>query len=593
MKRMWQNWLAVVALMTLTGTTMAQTGFNQPAEIGSYQSILARAGYDSGVGILGGGAVAQPGVPVQVQQQGAAMYGGSMQGGAMGSGTRGGIVQQGVTVQQGSGTRGGIVEQGGIVQHGGAVMQQGSGTRGGAMIQQGSDFGAMVQGGSGSAVGEVITDGSVMNNSGIGLGGTPEGALPNGPMGVGSGAFGTGAIGSGAIGGSVFSGDFVGGSVMAAPAYSSGPVYSSAPSYSSGPVYSSAPVYSAPQQYVSSPVYQQSVVAPVYTAGRQRARSNYTFGLTGLFFQRDYEDNRLLARNPSGGTLSTNDADDGSFDGYGVNFGSRNAGGGGFEVAYWAFNPGRSIGVLQGMNVATTIQGLDQLLHVSSGRDLLDIYSNTVTQTIVRETDINNLEFNLLRNGGTFSGRKNRTGFYELLGGFRWFQFDESLQYTASIDNGQFPLVPSDFFYNLRTQNTLLGFQLGARNEYCLGSKLRFFSGVKGGIFNNNIRTNQNITDLDGEIAQVNSGAAAGRPFSYDNEKNDLAFLGELDLGFLYHFSSRTRLRVGYRALGVSGVALAADQLPFQYNDPNELLQANSNGSLILGGGYYGLEFCF
>ena len=116
---------------------------------------------------------------------------------------------------------------------------------------------------------------------------------------------------------------------------------------------------------------------------------------------------------------------------------------------------------------------------------------------------------------------------------------------------------------------------------------------MKGGIFNNHIETVQNITDLDGEIAQVNAGTAAGRPFSYNDEKNDVAFLGELDFGVLYNLSSRARLRLGVKVLGVSGVALAADQLPFDYSDPDELSRANSNGSLLLGGGYYGLEFCF
>jgi len=395
-----------------------------------------------------------------------------------------------------------------------------------------------------------------------------------------------GNVGSGVVGGSMATGQ-----VMALPS-TTGPmagsaVITSAPVLTSQvdmgstfvserPLYgnsviSAAPSYSAPMTY-SSPVYQQSVVAPIFAAGRRRARANYTVGVVGMFFQRDYEDNRNLAFNSAGETLFSNDANHGSMGGLGVNIGSRRANGSGFEVGYWALNPGRAVGVLQGANVSTVIQDLDQLTHVSSGRDLYDIYANTVTQTIVRG---------------------NRRGFYELLGGFRWLQFDESLQYTASIDTGVYPVTPSDFFYNLEAQNRLLGFQLGARNEYCLGSKLRFFTGVKGGIFNNNIRTVQNLTDINGEIAQVNSGAAAGRPFSYEDEKNDVAFLGELDFGILYNLTNRSRIRLGYRAMGVSGVALAADQMPFLYNDPDELSRANSNGNLLLGGGYYGIEFCF
>ena len=594
MKRMWQNWLTLVALVTMVGSANAQTNWNQPSAIGSYQSILSRAGYGNALGSAPlQGATFDPGALAQgsASRSGSFAPGGAVQGGngfIQGGAVQGGAVQggngfiQGGTVQGGSGFVQGGAVQGGIIQGG---PTQGSASRGGIIqgdISQGSATrGGIIQGevsqGSGSRDAGII-QGSIPTISAPPAVGIP--AAPGQSV-VGSvGSFDTGSnfVGSGvATSAPIYNGVVSG--VVAQPAYSA-PVYSS-------PVYS-APVYSAP-------VYQSAVYsAPVaVNTGRSRPRRNYTFGITGLNFQRDYEDNRFLARNPSGDTLFTNDADEQNFDGYGLNFASRNQRGGGFEVAYWALNPGRAAATLTGFNVATNIRGFDRLTHVSSGRDLLDIYSNTISQTITRETDINNLEFNFLRNGGTFHTKRKRTGFYELLAGFRWFQFDESLQYSASIDTNQFPLVPPDFFYNLEARNTLLGFQLGARNELCLSPKLRLFSGFKGGLFNNNINTLQNLTDGNGEIAQVNSGLAAGRPFSYEDEKNDLAFLGEIDLGILYHLSNRARIRLGFRALGVSGVALAADQIPFDFSDPDELLRANSNGSLILGGGYYGIEFCF
>lgn len=557
MKRMWQKMLVMIALATLAGSANAQDSFTQPSAIGSYQSILSRAGYGDTM-VQAAQQVMQP----MQAAQGGAMYG--MQN-----------VQDAVSgaISGGSGTRGAIP---------GATIS--------APPAAAPAIGSAV-------VGTPMTGGQVMASPmPMPMTAAPMTAAPMGavqmtaPMGSVPMATSAPMMSAPVMGGAVSSGascttcntasslygGLLGGSV-GIPSYS-------APAYSAPAI--AAPVYTAP-------VYQ-SVVAPVAVAGGggRRTRSNYSVGLYGLFFQRDYEDRTLLASNTAGDKLYTTDADEQNFDGFGVDFASRNSRGGGFEVSYWALNPGRVSSVLTGGNVSTVIQNLDQLTHVSSGRDLYDVYANTVSQTIIRDTDINNLEFNLLRNGGTYC-RKNRRGFYEMFGGFRWFEFSESLQYQASIDNNQFPLVPSDFFYNLQARNRLLGFQLGARNEVCLGSKLRFFTGVRGGIFNNNIRTVQNITDLNGEIAQVNSGSAAGRPFSYTDEKNDVAFLGQLDLGFLYHLSCRTRIRVGYRALGVSGVALAAHQLPFRYNEPEALLRANSNGSLLLNGGYYGLEFCF
>lgn len=565
MKRMWQNWLAIVTLMTLAGSTQAQSGWNQPSEIGSYQSIMSRAGYGNGMGVLNQGL--QPGVPMQgsaINGGGMVQNGGMVPNGAMaygGGSMQGGAAMQSAPMTAAPTSTGPIVSGGtmsGGAMSGSSVM--GSSVMGGSMMGGSAANGGVAYGSPmGEAVAAPVTSGQIMS-----LPSTPA------PM-VG----GTSAM-------SATSGyGFAGGTVVDGGTCSPGGNCGSAPVFASAPIYSAAPM-----------VYQPAV-APVIAAGNQRVRSNYTVGLTGLFFQRDYEDNRFLGSNPSGDTLFTNDADEQTFDGYGVNLGSRNCNGSGFEVGYWALNPGRAVATLTGANVATNIQGFDQLLHVPSGRDLYDIYSNTVVQTVVRDTDINNLEFNLLRNGGNFCTRKNRRGFYELLGGFRWFEFDESLQYTASIDTGVYPVTPSDFFYNLSARNRLLGFQLGSRNELCISPKLRLFSGVKGGIFNNNIRTVHNLTDINGEIAQVNAGPAAGRPMSYNDEKNDVAFLGELDFGVLYQLSCRSRLRFGYRVLGVSGVALAADQMAYNYADPGELSRANSNGSLLLGGGYYGIEFCF
>ena len=46
MKRFWHTCLAMIATATMTaGVANAQNNWNAPSEIGSYQSILSRAGY--------------------------------------------------------------------------------------------------------------------------------------------------------------------------------------------------------------------------------------------------------------------------------------------------------------------------------------------------------------------------------------------------------------------------------------------------------------------------------------------------------------------------------------------------------------------
>ena len=534
MKRMWRTLLTTLALAAITGTADAQDAFSQPAAIGSYQSILARAGYGDAAGSATR-AMAQPGGFGTIVQDAASTG-----------------MQQGMHQLQGSFGNNAPPQP--------TMMSQpisGSSTR------------------SMPATSQIIT-----------------GPMASSPM-VGSSQMSSPVMSSPMMSQPMMS------QPMSSPTMTSGIVGGSSCSTcdSGSSVYGGAvsmPAYSAPINYAAptyaAPVYQPVIAQAVAPA---RPRANYSGGIYGLNFTRDYEDDVLLARNTAGDKLFTTDADEQNFDGYGVSFASRRSNGRGYAVEYWALNPGSAAVSLTGGNVATELRGLDNLVHTSSGRDLEDVYSNTLTQTIVRDTDINNIEFNMLQNAGTFCTKRQRKGFYELLGGFRYFDFEESLQYQAFIDNAAFPLVPDSFFHNISARNRLYGLQLGARNELCLGSKLRLFSGVKGGLFNNYAQTRQSITDANGELAVVNSGPGTGRNFEYGDDKDDLAFLGELDFGVLYQLSCRSRIRVGYRVLGVSGVALAADQITNRFDDPERLSSANTNGSLILGGGYYGLEFCF
>ena len=45
MKRFWHSWMAVVATVAMISPAVAQNDLGQLSEIGSYQSILSRAGY--------------------------------------------------------------------------------------------------------------------------------------------------------------------------------------------------------------------------------------------------------------------------------------------------------------------------------------------------------------------------------------------------------------------------------------------------------------------------------------------------------------------------------------------------------------------
>ena len=70
MKRFWHTWLMMLAVATMVSTASAQSGSRSAPAIGSYQSILSRAGYGDAAPSVG---FTQP---VQTIQSGGCASGG-------------------------------------------------------------------------------------------------------------------------------------------------------------------------------------------------------------------------------------------------------------------------------------------------------------------------------------------------------------------------------------------------------------------------------------------------------------------------------------------------------------------------------------
>ena len=525
MKRFWHTWLMMVAVATMVSTASAQSGSRSASEIGSYQSILSRAGYGD---VNPGAGYAQPGPA----------YG--CAAGGCGGGAQ--VAQPTFAQPQGSfGYQGGAP----VDTFNAPVQQQF------APVQQ--QF-APVQQQFAPAQQQIA----------------PLQSYQTAPLPV--------AAGPVDFGGGVSYGNVVsdGGAAYSAPAYSA-PVYN-APAYS-------APAYSAPAIY--SPGSAIGGVGAIAGRARRGGGSNLVASVSALAFARDYEDRRLIARNPAGQLLFTNDADNDAIGGVEFALANRKQNGNGWEARYFGLFPDNASATLTGAQVsAVGLRGFDRLGF--NGQPLDQFFANGTSQTVSRDTDINSLEFNLLRNGGRFSTRRGRQGNFELLGGFRYFEFDE--RFTYSTADGATPID-----YTLEADNTLLGFQLGSRAEICATKRLRFAGGVRTGIFNNHVNTRQGIADPTGaNFAQVTPlGGNPQQNFDFRDEQDDVAILSEIDLGLIFQFSQKARIRVGYRALGIAGVALATDQIPFEFDNLLATERANTNGDLLLHGGYVGTEFCF
>jgi hypothetical protein len=338
---------------------------------------------------------------------------------------------------------------------------------------------------------------------------------------------------------------------------------------------------------------------PVYVPGQSLGWSeddcgatsdrNWVFGIKGLVFERDYEDDVYFSRNQNDFPMVSTAADNGSFTGIELSVASRGCGGNGWEARYWGLFPDEESYTLDGVGGTNTtfFAGLAELDNPTSGLTVLDVYNAGTEHTIVRDNEIHNAEVNMLRNVGRFTTRRGNAAFYEVLGGLRWFELDEEFWYITDFPAGN----PDELRYFIDVANTLIGPQIGGRSEVCLGQKARFIASTKVGVFNNRARRTQYIVDDQGAFATINTGTFAGNDFNYSDSKNDLSMLGEIDLGLAYQISCNMRAVVGYRAVGVSGIALAPDQYPFTYSYEPAVRDIQSNGDLLLHGVYGGWEF--
>ncbi len=313
---------------------------------------------------------------------------------------------------------------------------------------------------------------------------------------------------------------------------------------------------------------------------------NIVVGVGGLVFFRDYEDDVGLSGNGAGQYLFSTSARNNALGGLETFIQSRGSNGRGFEARYWGLYPNCNDGTIN--NPWTSLGGLSQVFHGLTGSTVLDVFNRADSHEVCRENRIHNLELNRLINAGTFNGLGCRAVNYEFLHGARWFEFDENFEYNA-LSTGN----PMFLSYNLNTRNTLLGYQFGGRSTRCISDRFQLISGIRFGLYNNRIRHRQQIIDENDYVSYINSGPSNGRPFDYNSSKNDLSTIGEADLGLGYLLSSSCRLTIGYRLIGVSGLALAPNQIPYNFTDANELRRIDSNGSLLLHGVYGGLNYCF
>lgn len=264
-----------------------------------------------------------------------------------------------------------------------------------------------------------------------------------------------------------------------------------------------------------------------------------------------------------------------------------------FEVIYWqAFpNDERATATASAfgnpIDANLTFGGLSY--DNGGGAQLVDaFFQGTQAMSVTRSFDYRNFEFNLLRLPLSLSGcgNKGKTN-VAFVAGFRYFQAEEGLDLFADLNNeiqGDDP--NNELTYAIDTSNDLAGVQLGGLLNYQFTSRLYGQFGTKVGLYNNHMEQRQAIAGGNG-LATV-----GGQAFDVTAEKDDLAFVAELDAGLAYSISAHWRMSLGYKMLAISSYADATSQLlnSFTIADAGQIMD---HDSLILHGLFIGAEYAW
>jgi hypothetical protein len=318
-------------------------------------------------------------------------------------------------------------------------------------------------------------------------------------------------------------------------------------------------------------------------------------GLSALGFRRNYGEDRLLSNNftDRGDTLTTSDSDHGQIGGFEAYINCRSSSGVGWEFRYFGFAPSENTATL-GNDPTTVLVGLNDIAETPGGPSVADIFADGNFHSVTRDSSIYNFEFNFLRNHNNIGWFNGILGNTESIVGFRYFDFDESLQYASGSDSGTGPRSVS---FNSAVENSLFGLQVGGRSEFNLFRKINGSVGLKVGGFYTRARSNRSITGrfADGRAfdPSIQNGTTSVNGFDFSSGENDISFLAELDLGLIYQLSQSSRLRFGYRRIGISGLAFASNNIPDDLANTAQLNETNDSQALRLRGIYFSYELAF
>ena len=175
--------------------------------------------------------------------------------------------------------------------------------------------------------------------------------------------------------------------------------------------------------------------------------------------------------------------------------------------------------------------------------------------------------------------------------GIRYFHIKDSFEmstndYTYNGGGWVDTAYGWDMFDDIQVENHLAGFQLGVNMNYCVACKWNLFADSTFGVYNNHMTKYQRVYGPTGYAEFIQEAREA----RVNSTKDDLSFLGEMRLGGSYDISCNWRAVLAYRAVAITGVGLASNQIGSEMSNWAEASRINSDGSIIIHGVQAGVE---
>jgi hypothetical protein len=172
---------------------------------------------------------------------------------------------------------------------------------------------------------------------------------------------------------------------------------------------------------------------------------------------------------------------------------------------------------------------------------------------------------------------------FDLLAGVRFVKLQENLDYMSANTMLASPLPMQPGLYTTRTDNDLIGLQVGGDLSYRLTSNLSLMGRGRGGLLVNSAtqRSNVNGTLMASSMMYNDVGAGAGV---------GLASMFEFGIHTNYQLSPNLSLMVGYQGLFLSDLSTAPRQLNWN-TEPGNRNALDRNGSLFFFGPAAGFEW--